>query len=86
MIPERLKDQLRRAYGIEPSVADQLWKDLLAYFEEDPQEFVRRRHIELQDQGFKNQEIYDQLEKELTSMLFPGPKLTQRQLRRMIYG
>jgi hypothetical protein len=86
MIPERLKDQLRRAYGLEPLVADQLWKDLLAYFEEDPQEYVRRRHIELQDQGFKNQDIYRLLGKELTSTLFPGPKLTQRQIRRMIYG
>jgi len=86
MIPERLKDQLRRSYGISPSVADQLWTDLLAFLEEDPQEFVRRRHIELQDQGYKNQEIYQLLHKELTSMLFPGPKLTQRQIRRMIYG
>ena len=86
MIPERLRDHLRRNYGLQDSVARQIWQDLLAFFTDDPEEYIRRRHLELQDQGLKNDEIYSILGKEVRTMLFPGPKLSDRQIRRIIYG
>jgi len=86
MIPERLKDHLRRAYALDSSLSEQLWQDLLVFFQDDPQEYIRSRHLELQDQGFRNEEIYRQLAKDVQHHLFRGPKLSQRQIRRAIYG
>lgn len=86
MIPERLKDHLRRNYAMPDDVAVQLWEDLLAFCSETPQDYIRRRHLELQDQDMKNNEIFPLLEHEVRSALFPGPRLTLRQIRRIIYG
>ena len=86
MVPERLKDHLRRAYGLPDPVIKQLWQDLLIFFQDDPEEYIRRRHLELQDQGLKNDEIYPLLLSEVPQTLFPGPKLSVRQIRRIIYG
>jgi hypothetical protein len=77
---------LRRTYGISEPVIQQIWEDLLTYHQQTPEEYIRHRHLELQDQGLKNDQIYRLLRKELNQRLFPGPELSIRQVRRIIYG
>ena len=59
---------------------------VLSYYSESVQAFVARRHGELQRDGHRNREIYTQLLQELQHRRFRAPALTERQLRRWIYG
>jgi hypothetical protein len=61
--------------------------DVAAYFGETVEQFVKRRHAELQGNGNKrNDEIWPQLAAELKVRRFRVGDLTERQLRRIIYG
>lgn len=59
--------------------------EVLAYFDEDVPEFVRRRHTELQSRGYRNDEIFLRISDELSRRRFAGPALSLRQLRRIVY-
>lgn len=60
--------------------------DVLAYFDEKTEEFVRRRHRELQSGGLTNTEIFERIAAELPHRAVAPPDLTLRQLRRLVYG
>ena len=60
--------------------------DVIAYFSESIEEFVRRRHGELQRRQYKNDEIWPVIAAELGQRRFAAPGLSQRQLRRIVYG
>lgn len=60
--------------------------DVLAYFSETAEEFVRRRHGELKRHGFTNDEIFPRIAAELGARRVAAPELSLRQLRRIIYG
>jgi hypothetical protein len=49
-------------------------------------EFIARRHAELQTQGASNAEIFEQIAGELRELRFKAPELSARQIRRRIYG
>ncbi len=49
-------------------------------------EFIARRHAELQAQGGTNSEIFDRIAEELRALRFKAPELSARQIRRRIYG
>ena len=57
---------------------------MATYFDETVEEFVRRRHAELRPQR-KNKEIWPLIEAELGSA-GRGAGLSERQLRRIVYG
>jgi hypothetical protein len=59
---------------------------VLTFLNESAEEFVRRRHRALQAAGLANPEIYLRLAAELSARRFRAPALTERQIRRMIYG
>nr|WP_203689129.1 hypothetical protein [Streptomyces sp. SID12488] len=61
-------------------------QDVLAYFDETTEDYVRRRHRELQGQGLVNATIFDRIEADLKYRAVAPPELTLRQLRRMVYG
>lgn len=61
-------------------------QDVLAYFDETTEEFVRRRHRELQGQGLVNATIFERIEADLKYRAVAPPGLTLRQLRRIVYG
>jgi hypothetical protein len=50
------------------------------------EEFVRRRHAELRQRQRKNEEIWPLVEAELRQRRFAAPILSERQLRRIVYG
>lgn len=72
--------------GLRASEAARVIDDVVAYYAESTEDFVRRRHDELQTYGLKNAAIFDQISKELSGRVVAAPDLSLRQLRRIVYG
>ncbi len=72
--------------GLPPATAARVVADVVAYFGETAQDFVRRRHRELQRHQYKNDRIWSEITVELGQRVFAAPEFTQRQLRRIVYG
>ncbi len=85
-LPEELLQHICYSSRLTAAEAQHLITEVLAYFSEPCEAFVRRRHLELQAQGLNNKRIYSQLLNELQQRRFPAPALSERQVRRMIYG
>jgi hypothetical protein len=77
---------LSRTSRLTGQEAQRVVEEVLSFLQETPEEFVRRRHHELQIQGLPNSVIYARLAEELTRWRFRAPGYTVRQIRRMIYG
>ncbi|WP_028974343.1 hypothetical protein [Spirochaeta cellobiosiphila] len=77
---------LLESYPLDKTQMKNLIGDILEYFSENQEEYIQRRHYELQKDGLKNNEIYDLIHKEIEQRLFLGNPLTTRQIRRIIYG
>ena len=60
--------------------------DVIAFYSEPAEDFVRRRHAQLQTYGMRNPEIFAQISSELSRRVVAPPPLTDRQLRRIVYG
>ncbi len=60
--------------------------DVLSYFSEPVEEFVRRRHGELKARGLTNDDIFPRIAAELRLRRVAAPDLSVRQLRRIVYG
>ncbi|MER5396563.1 hypothetical protein AB0D33_01590 [Streptomyces sp. NPDC048404] len=83
---DELVDHLTRSTPLNRGEALRVIQDVLAYFDETAQEFVRRRHRELQAQGLVNESIFERIEADLKYRAVAPPELTLRQLRRIVYG
>jgi hypothetical protein len=66
--------------------AERVVAEVLAYFSEPLERFVARRHAELQGEELKNPEIFARIVEELRERRFAAPELSERQIRRMVYG
>jgi len=60
--------------------------EVLGYFGESVEEYVRRRHRELKSEGLTNDQIFARIVAELPSRRVAPPHLSLRQLRRVVYG
>ncbi|MET7701121.1 MULTISPECIES: hypothetical protein [unclassified Streptomyces] len=83
---DELVDHLTRSTALNRGEALRVIQDVLAYFDETTEEYVRRRHRELQGQGLVNATIFERIEADLKYRAVAPPELTLRQLRRMVYG
>ncbi len=72
--------------GLSPAEAERVIDDVLAFHAEPVEDYVRRRHAELQTYGAKNPEIFARLVDELAARVVAAPRLSERQLRRIVYG
>jgi hypothetical protein len=72
--------------GLAPAEALRVIEDVLAFHDEPVEAYVRRRHGELKLRGARNADIFTTLREELAGRLVAAPDLSERQLRRMIYG
>jgi cytidylate kinase len=72
--------------GLPAGTAARVVADVLAYLDESVEEYVRRRHRELQQRELTNAQIWTVVTAELLQRRFPAPALTERQLRRIVYG
>jgi len=72
--------------GLPEATARRVVADVTAYFGETVDEFVKRRHAELKQKNQKNDEIWPLIAAELGSRRFRAPEMSERQLRRLVYG
>ena len=72
--------------GLLPGEAARVVDDVVAFYRETTEEYVRRRHDHLQTYGMRNPEIFAQIGRELAGRVVAPPDLTERQLRRIVYG
>ena len=72
--------------GLSPGEAARVVADVIGWYREPVDAFVRRRHARLQEHGKRNDEIFALIAAELTERLVAAPSLSQRQLRRIVYG
>jgi hypothetical protein len=77
---------LVRTSRLSPAEAIRLVNEVLAFMNETPEDFIRRRHLHLQSQGHPNSAIFQQVASELDQRRFRAPAYTERQIRRVIYG
>jgi hypothetical protein len=84
--PQDLARYLAASTGLPQPTAVRVVADVVTYFNETPEEFVRRRHAELQRRQHKNDEIWPQIAAELRQRRFAAPALSERQLRRIAYN
>ncbi|WP_246160736.1 hypothetical protein [Nocardioides humilatus] len=85
-VDPRLVRHVVATTGLGPSEAARVIDDVLAFHQEPVDAYVRRRHTELQQRGLKNPAIFATLSDELAARPFAAPDLSERQLRRIIYG
>ena len=85
-VPAELVGHVSRSTGLPPGIAARVVADVVAYFAETPADFVRRRHAELKRHGLTNDQIFRALTAELAHRRFAAPELSERQLRRLVYG
>ena len=83
---EELVLYLVRTTRLSHAEATRLVDEVLSFLDEQPEEFVSRRHRALQGEGLSNSEIFIRLAAELQRWRFRAPQYSERQLRRMIYG
>lgn len=82
----RLVDHVVAGTGLDRAQAERLIGDVLAFHAETVEGYVRRRHAEMKTYGVKNDEIFARLAEELPGRVVAAPRLTPRQLRRIVYG
>jgi exonuclease VII large subunit len=81
-----LVDRVADSTGLTPAEAARVVEDVLAWYREPVEEYVRRRHAYHQLYGKRNPEIFALIADELADRLVAAPPLSQRQLRRIIYS
>jgi hypothetical protein len=84
--PQDLARYLAASTGLPLPTAVRVVADVATYFNETVEEFVCRRHAELKHRQHKNDEIWPLIAAELGQRRFAAPGLSERQLRRMVYG
>ena len=86
MSTEDLVDHLVRSTPLDAATAARVVDEVVTYFAEPVESFVRRRHRELQRDGLANAAIYERIATELGRRPVAAPPLTERQIRRLVYG
>jgi len=81
-----LVDRVVASTDLSPAEAQRVVEDVLAWYREPLIGYVRRRHAQLRTRGLRNDEIYRLLAAEVPRRLFAAPPVSERQLRRFIYG
>jgi hypothetical protein len=83
--PQDLVRHVVASTGLPQATAARLVSDVIGYFAETTEQFVRRRHAELH-QRQRNDQIWAIIAAELSSRPVAAPPVSARQLRRIVYG
>lgn len=86
MIDREIVDRVVASTGLTPAEAERVIGDVVAWYDEPVEDYVRRRHAHLQLYGTRNAEAFEVIAKELRERVVAAPELSERQLRRIIYG
>jgi hypothetical protein len=72
--------------SLTPGEAARVIEDVIAFHAQPVEDYVRARHASLRTYGARNPEIFARIAEELTHRVVAAPELSERQLRRIIYG
>jgi hypothetical protein len=81
-----LVGRIAASTGLSPAEAARVVQDVVAFHAEPVEDYVRRRHAQLKTYGARNEEIFARLTAELAGRVVAAPTLSERQLRRIVYG
>ena len=81
-----VRRRLQSVLGLSGTQASRAVDEVLDSLGLEVDEFIARRHGELQAQGENNAEIFERIAEELRALRFKAPELSARQIRRRIYG
>ena len=81
-----LTARVTRTTGVSEHDAARVIAEVLDHLSEPVERYVVRRHGELHARGLTNDRIWPELSEEITQRRFPARPLSQRQLRRIVYG
>jgi hypothetical protein len=80
-----LIDRVAASTGLTPTEATRVIEDVLAWYREPVEDFVRRRHAYHRLYGRHNAQIFALIAEELAGRVVAAPPLSERQLRRIVY-
>ena len=83
--PQDLVRHVAASTGLDETTATRVVADVVAYFGQTVEGFVRQRHTELKDLNKRNDDIWPRLAAEVSDRRFRVDDLTERQLRRIVY-
>jgi DNA-directed RNA polymerase subunit F len=81
-----LVDRIVASTGLTAAEAARVVEDVVAFHAEPVEDYVRRRHAHLKTYGAKNPDIFARIAEELADRVVAAPELSERQLRRIVYG
>jgi hypothetical protein len=83
---EDLTRRLAESLGVSPGEAERVIGEVVAHFHEPIEAYVRRRHQSCRRQGIANPAAFALIGAEVAGRVVAAPALTERQVRRIIYG
>lgn len=83
---DELVDRIAGSTGLTSGEARRVIADVVAWYREPVEDYVRRRHRHLQTHGVRNPEAFAQIAGELAGRVVAPAPLSPRQLRRIVYG
>ena len=81
-----VQQRLQSVLGLSRAQATRVVDEVLDSLGLEVDEYIARRHGELQLEGASNTEIFERIAEELRALRFKAPELSARQIRRRIYG
>ena len=84
--PDALLAHVVATTGLTAAEAARVIEDVVAFHAEPVEDVVRRRHAQLKTYGARNAEIFTRIAAELEHRVVAAPPLSERQLRRIVYG
>ena len=83
---DELVEQVCRTTGMPAADARRVVDDVVAFFTATTEDYVRRRHHDLQLRGVRNDTSFAVIADELRRYPVRAPALSARQMRRIVYG
>jgi hypothetical protein len=84
--PQDLVRYVARSTGLDDATASRVVADVMAYFGQTVEEYVIKRHEDLKSRNRRNDDIWPLIATELKTRRFKAEELSERQLRRIVYG
>jgi hypothetical protein len=84
--PQDLVRHVARSTGLDEATASRVVADVMEYFGQTVGDYVIKRHEGLKNRNRKNDDIWPLIVTELTARRFKAEELSERQLRRIVYG
>jgi hypothetical protein len=83
---EPISTRVGRMFGFDDRLARAVTREVVDALSASVDEYVAARHEALRRVGLSNEEIFHRIRQELPELRFTAPALSERQIRRRIYG